>query len=124
MREAKILVADDDPLMRALISEALKRAGFAICGPCATAAEALAAAAVEEPDVCLVDVHLAQDDGHDLAADLIERCDTQVILMSGDDQPNSMVPFILKPFTLNGLVKRIRSSVEERRALASFMRIA
>jgi len=123
MLNAKVLVADDDPLTGALVSQALAVSGFEVCGPFKSADDVLLALR-ERPDVCLVDVYLSGDDGRTLAAEIIERCDTQVILMSIEEQPSSMVPFILKPFSLPSLVGRVRSSLREREALASFLRIA
>ncbi len=61
----KILVIDDDPISRKLMSRTLASAGFE-CLLSPTAETGLAAAAKERPDLVLMDVNLPDGDGIDL----------------------------------------------------------
>ena len=54
----RVLVADDHPPTRAGVRAALEEQGFAVCAEAATAADAVAAAIVERPDVCLLDIRM------------------------------------------------------------------
>jgi DNA-binding NarL/FixJ family response regulator len=54
----RVLIADDHPPTRAGVRLALERAGFIICAEAWTAARAVELAMQEQPDVCLLDVHM------------------------------------------------------------------
>jgi DNA-binding NarL/FixJ family response regulator len=53
---ARVLVADDHPVLRMGIRHALNGTTFVVCAEAADADEAVAAAVRERPDVCLLDV--------------------------------------------------------------------
>jgi DNA-binding NarL/FixJ family response regulator len=54
----RVLIADDHPPTRAGVRVALEQAGFTICGEAWTADGAIEQAVREEPDVCLLDIHM------------------------------------------------------------------
>jgi DNA-binding NarL/FixJ family response regulator len=55
----KVLIADDNPRMRAIVRDALEADdGFTVCAEAADADGAVAMAEVEQPDVCLVDINM------------------------------------------------------------------
>jgi DNA-binding NarL/FixJ family response regulator len=51
-------VADDHPPLRASVRRALEQHGFEVCFEAANAADSVAAAERERPDVCVLDVHM------------------------------------------------------------------
>ena len=57
----RVLIADDHWRIRSALREDLERGGLEICAEAGTAAEALAAARREGPEVCLLDVHMPGD---------------------------------------------------------------
>jgi DNA-binding NarL/FixJ family response regulator len=59
----RVLVADDQELVRAGFCVILEAAGFAIAGEAADGAQAVALAASEKPDVVLMDVRMPVMDG-------------------------------------------------------------
>ena len=59
----RVLVADDQELVRAGFRLILEAAGFAVVGEAADGAEALALAAAERPDVVLMDIRMPVMDG-------------------------------------------------------------
>jgi DNA-binding NtrC family response regulator len=111
---AAILVVEDDPLVSEVIAAALDD-DYTI-SIVETASEALALLRAGGIRLMLLDCTLPGG----VDADLIptaDRIQTPVVLMSGDpgrmakltDQPR---PFVLKPFTLSGLLETVRGVLD------------
>ncbi len=124
MERACVLVAEDDPVTGAMACTALRVAGFEVLGPFAAAGETLAQAARAWPDVCLIDVHLAREDGREPAATLAERFGARVIPTSVEAQPGTVVPFVRKPFSPASLVWAVADAVEAAETLRRVFRFA
>lgn len=56
--DARVLIADDDRLVRRVIGAALIDAGFQVCGEAADADEATELALEVKPDLCLLDIYM------------------------------------------------------------------
>lgn len=83
----RVLIVDDDPAFRKTAGELLRARGFAVVGEASDYREALAAASDLEPDGMLVDVHLPEVDGFEIAAALSRRPRGPLVLLtSSDDQ--------------------------------------
>jgi DNA-binding NarL/FixJ family response regulator len=67
----RVLIADDHPPTRAGVKAALESDGFVVCAQAADARAAIEAARSEQPDVCLLDIHMPGDGIH--AAETISR---------------------------------------------------
>jgi DNA-binding NarL/FixJ family response regulator len=67
----RVLVADDHPPARAGVRSALEAGGFEVCAETGDAAGAIDAAVREQPEVCLLDIHMPGDGIH--AAEVISR---------------------------------------------------
>jgi DNA-binding NarL/FixJ family response regulator len=57
----RVLIADDHPPTRAGVKSALERGGFVVCAEAPDARSAVEAARREQPDVCLLDIHMPGD---------------------------------------------------------------
>ena len=115
--EAKLLVVDDEPNIRELLSTSLRFAGFEVIAA-ANGRDALAAAEEHNPDLAVLDVMLPDMDGftvtrrlraagrHFLVLFLTDRDDLadQVtgLTVGGDD-------YVTKPLRLDEVVARIRA---------------
>jgi DNA-binding NarL/FixJ family response regulator len=55
---ARVLIADDDSLVRRVIGAALRNAGFEVCGEAADADGATHLALQVKPDLCLLDIYM------------------------------------------------------------------
>ena len=82
MKPHKILVVDDEPQIRTLLRTALCRAGFAVV-EAADARAALAAAAIDKPDLVLLDLGLPDRDGLELVAALSGQASVIVVSARG-----------------------------------------
>lgn len=114
--EAQLLVVDDEPNIRELLSAALRYAGFAV----ATAAdgdEALRAARRSTPDLVLLDVMMPGRDGYAVARTLrSEVRHVPIIFLTAKDATEDKVAglglgddYVTKPFSLEEVVARIRA---------------
>jgi DNA-binding NarL/FixJ family response regulator len=81
----RVLIADDHPSTRAGVRLALEAAGFEICAEVDSAPAAQEAATAEQPDVCLLDVHMPGSGIE--AAEIITRKlpDTAVVMLTVSD---------------------------------------
>lgn len=80
-----LLIADDDPVVRAALSAQLARE-FDVVAVAADAAEAIALAAEHQPDAALIDVDMPAG-GAQEAVPQIATCspDTCMVILSGDE---------------------------------------
>ena len=115
--EAKLLVVDDEPNIRELLSTSLRFAGFEVVSA-GNGRDALAAAELHSPDLAVLDVMLPDMDGftvtrrlraagkHFPVLFLTAKDDTEDkvtgLTVGGDD-------YVTKPFSLDEVVARIRA---------------
>ena len=76
----KVLVVEDEALIAEAVAEALRDAGYEVCGVASSEAEAMQIARGAEPDLAVVDVRLAPGDGRTVARELAERFETTVLM--------------------------------------------
>ncbi len=88
MRNVRVLVVDDHPVVREGLSALLGRAGFVVVGEAAEALCAISMAAKTRPDLAVVDVALPGISGLELCRRLRRRFpETKVALLSMFDEP-------------------------------------
>jgi DNA-binding response OmpR family regulator len=102
----RVLIAEDDPEMRAYIRHGLRAS--ALVTEAADGAEAFDAARQNPPDLVIADIQMPGLDGHALCAALHADAATQrvrVLLVSGDLRGTHACAdgVLLKPFNLAGL---------------------
>ncbi|MBG6225781.1 two-component system OmpR family response regulator [Arthrobacter sp. CAN_A2] len=115
--EAKLLVVDDEPNIRELLSTSLRFAGFDVVAA-ANGREALAAAETHNPDLAVLDVMLPDMDGFTVTRRLraAGRHFPVVFLTARDDTDDKVTgltvggdDYVTKPFSLDEVVARIRA---------------
>ncbi|MFG1707727.1 response regulator transcription factor [Nonomuraea sp. M3C6] len=113
-RPARVLVVDDEPNIRALLSQTLRLVSFEV-RTAATGAEAVTAAREFQPDIVVLDVMLEDFDGFEVARRLGERI--PVLFLTARDGVEDRVQgltlgaddYVAKPFSLEEVVLRIRA---------------
>jgi two-component system OmpR family response regulator len=113
-RPARVLVVDDEPNIRALLSQTLRLVSFEV-RTAETGAEAVSAAQEFAPDLVVLDVMLADIDGFEVARRLGER--VPVLFLTARDAVEDRVQglslgaddYVAKPFSLEEVVLRIRA---------------
>ncbi|WP_249999009.1 response regulator transcription factor [Actinoplanes sp. M2I2] len=116
-RDERLLVVDDEATVRELLSATLRFAGFRVASA-ATAAQAIAAATEEPPDLVLLDVMLPDMDGFEVVRRLREQRRTvPVLFLTARDRQADKVTglslgaddYVTKPFDLEELIARINA---------------
>jgi CheY-like chemotaxis protein len=119
-RSLGVLVVDDEPGVRDLVSLCLRDAGFTVW-PCRSGAEAVATYRDHqaEIDVVLLDVQMRSPDGPQILADLqLLNPTVRCVFMSGSTgryDPQDLLDMgacrvLQKPFSLAALVEAIRAA--------------
>jgi two-component system, OmpR family, response regulator len=118
---AHLLVVDDEPNIRELLSVSLRFSGFAVSAA-ADGREALAAAASHEPDVVILDVMLPDMDGLEVAGRLRESREVPVLFLTARDAIEDKIAglavgddYVTKPFSLEEVVARIHNVLRHSR---------
>ncbi|NKX45248.1 response regulator transcription factor [Roseicyclus persicicus] len=115
-----VAILDDEPQIRALLSDTLTEAGFRTA-TYGRATEFEAALARATPDVCLVDLGLPDRDGLALVHRLALESGAAIIIISGRAQVQDRVTglelgaddYIIKPFDPAEVVARIRARLRQ-----------
>jgi two-component system, OmpR family, response regulator len=117
MSQKHVLVVDDDPTMREMITTYLETSNFRVSavadGP------GMARVVKDDPaDLVLLDLKLGQEDGLDLMRQIGSQTQTPVIMITGQrrDEADRVVglelgadDYLVKPFGLRELLARIRA---------------
>ena len=116
MSSARILVVDDDALLRRGLSFSLEKAGYRVT-TAETAEDALAHARLDRPDLVLLDIGLPGMDGLDALRHLRDELGMAVIFLTARRRELDQVlglelgadDYITKPFDLDVLLARIKA---------------
>lgn len=123
---ARILVVEDDPVIRQTVVYALKRAGFQVSSS-AEGTEALEIASRWNPDLILLDVMLPGIDGYSFAEEVRTRdSDVAIIMVTALDDKKDTIrgldagadDYITKPFSMEELLARVRANLRRVREKA------
>lgn len=115
-RQQQILVVDDEPMVREVVTAYLERDGFGVHTE-ADGAKALEYLATESPDLVVLDVMLPQVDGLQILAKLRAVSNVPVILLTArTEEPDRVMglelgadDYVTKPFSPRELAARVRS---------------
>ena len=115
----RVLVADDEDDIRALVCLAVRRAGCEVAAAVPDGTRALAAARAEVPDLAVLDVSMPGAGGLEVCAALRAEPATAgvpILLLSAGASPDDVArglaagadAYLAKPFAVAGLVARVR----------------
>lgn len=120
---AKLLVVEDDAQIATLLRATLVHAGYAVV-VAADGRAALAARAIDRPDLILLDLGLPDRDGLDLIQPLRGEPATRLIVVSARESTEQKVmaldlgadDFVTKPFDTAELLARVRAALRQKLA--------
>jgi two-component system, NtrC family, response regulator AtoC len=122
MTNARILILEDDDLLRQVTAERLEREGYAVVAA-ANLAEARAAMEKHTPDLGILDIKLPDGEGTEILEELSRSGDTVCVMMSAHATVASAVgalragavDYLEKPFSFDRLSATIRGALERTR---------
>lgn len=122
MSTHKILIVDDEPQIRTLLRTALGRAGY-VSVEAGSAREALNAAAIDKPDLVLLDLGLPDRDGLELVEKLAGGAARLIVVSAREDTDQKVAAldlgaddYVTKPFDTEELLARVRVALRQRLA--------
>ncbi len=118
MTKARILIVEDEPLIRLFVADSLEEFGFDVAeAEHATAAMAKLSIDNESIDAAIIDVGLPDRPGDALAQDMRQvRADLPIVIASGRDVNefarrfghDSLISVLAKPYTTDMLLDALR----------------
>ena len=110
---AKILVAEDEALIRLDLVEMLTEAGYEVVAQATNGLEAIALAKEFKPDLAILDVKMPELDGLSAAQEIIEIA--PVLMLTAFSQKElverardaGVMAYVVKPFSINDLTPAI-----------------
>jgi DNA-binding NarL/FixJ family response regulator len=82
----RILIAEDETIIRLDLRDMLVRAGFEVCGEARDGEEAVELARSEEPDLAIMDVKMPKLDGIDAARRILEERPIPIVMLTAYGQ--------------------------------------
>ncbi len=122
MGQGKILVVEDEPSIREVVSLYLERAGFEVSSV-EDGHEAMAALEKDPPDLVVLDLMLPGVDGIEVTRWLRSRDDTPIIMLTARREEVDRIAglemgaddYVVKPFSPQELVSRVRAVLRRTR---------
>jgi AmiR/NasT family two-component response regulator len=114
----RILIAEDETIIRLDLRSLLERAGFEICAEARDGAEAVELARAERPDLAVLDVKMPRLDGIEAARRILDERPIPIVMLTayGQDELVSraveagVFGYLVKPFREQDLLPAIRAA--------------
>ena len=128
----RVLVAEDETIIRLDLAGMLERAGFDVCAQARDGVEAVELARAQEPDVAVLDVKMPRLDGIEAARRILDERPIPIVMLTayGQDELVSraveagVFGYLVKPFRESDLVPAIRTARARHEELAALRREA
>jgi response regulator NasT len=114
----RILVAEDETIIRLDLRELLERSGFEVCAEAKDGLEAVELARSEQPDLAVLDVKMPRLDGIEAARRILDERPIPIVMLTayGQDELVSraveagVFGYLVKPFREQDLLPAIRTA--------------
>ena len=121
----RILVAEDETLIRMDLIEMLREAGYDVVGAASDGSEAVSLAESLKPDLAILDVKMPILDGISAAEKIISI--SPVLMLTAFSQKDLVerardagaMAYVVKPFTINDLLPAIEISISRHKQMKS-----
>jgi len=114
----RILVAEDETIIRLDLKETLERAGFEVCGEARDGEEAVELAREAKPDLAVLDVKMPRVDGIEAARRILAERPIPIVMLTayGHDElvaravEAGVFAYLVKPFRESDLLPAIQTA--------------
>jgi AmiR/NasT family two-component response regulator len=114
----RILVAEDETIIRLDLKELLERSGFEVCAEARDGLEAVELARSEEPDLAVLDVKMPKLDGIEAARRILDERPIPIVMLTAYGQEElvsraveaGVFGYLVKPFREQDLLPAIRAA--------------
>jgi two-component system, response regulator PdtaR len=114
----RVLIAEDETIIRLDLKDLLERAGFDVCAEAKDGLEAVELARSEQPDVAVLDVKMPRLDGIEAARRIMDERPIPIVMLTayGQDELVSraveagVFGYLVKPFREQDLLPAIRTA--------------
>jgi len=123
----RILIAEDETIIRLDLRELLERAGFEVCAEARDGEEAVALARTELPDLALLDVKMPRLDGIEAAQRILDERPIPIVMVTAYDEEELVLRaveagvfgYLVKPFRESDLLPAIATARARHEELAA-----
>ena len=123
----RILIAEDETIIRLDLRELLENAGFEVCAEAKDGVEAVELAASTQPELAILDVKMPRLDGIDAARRILEEHPIPIVMLTayGQDELVSraveagVFGYLVKPFREADLLPAIKTARARHEELAA-----
>ena len=127
MTAARILIAEDETIIRLDLRELLEKSGFDVCAEARDGVEAVELARAERPDLAVLDVKMPRLDGIEAARRILDERPIPIVMLTayGHEELVSraveagVFGYLVKPFREADLLPAIRTAQARHDELAS-----
>jgi AmiR/NasT family two-component response regulator len=114
----RILIAEDETIIRLDLRELLERAGFDVCAEARDGAEAVELARSQQPDLAVLDVKMPQLDGIEAARRILDERPIPIVMLTAYGQQElvaraveaGVFGYLVKPFRESDLLPAIQAA--------------
>jgi two-component system, response regulator PdtaR len=114
----RILVAEDETIIRLDLKEMLAQAGFEVCAEARDGEEAVALARSEQPDLAIMDVKMPKVDGIEAARRILDERPIPIVMLTAYGQEElvaraveaGVFGYLVKPFREQDLLPAIAAA--------------
>src|SRR5215212_2478834 len=114
----RILIAEDETIIRLDLKELLERAGFDVCAEARDGIEAVELARSERPDLAILDVKMPRLDGIDAARRILDERPIPIVMLTAYGQDElvaraveaGVFGYLVKPFREQDLLPAIATA--------------
>ena len=118
----RVLVAEDETLIRLDIVETLTAAGYDVVGEAADGQEAIDLAVELEPDVCVLDVKMPKVEGITAAEEILKEIPTASVMLTAISQKELVqraaevgaMAYVTKPFGPSDLIPAVEIALSRK----------
>ena len=123
----RILVAEDETIIRLDLRSLLENAGFEVCAEARDGVEAVALARSEQPDLAILDVKMPKLDGIDAARRILDERPIPIVMVTAYDERElvsraveaGVFGYLVKPFRESDLLPAIETARARHEELAA-----